>query len=226
MRSVCAIVIGALVTLGAAAPVHAQPSRFEWRGTERSVEIRGDYGSVRAVRSEDAQVHVVATPSDTRVKVEIRPTPEGVTFCAVSPGYDCGSTVGSGPMAAERRPRIDFEVRVPESTRFSASMIGGNVTVDRVGSDISVATIDGDVTIMLPQDPSVDFQVNTIRGSIESDFPISVGRRQVGLTLGPPLTDGPARWTVPQMVQGTIGSGGQAVHVVTVNGEVRLRLRP
>ena len=126
----------------------------------------------------------------------------------------------SGPR--RNRSRVDFEVQVPDETAFSASLIAGDISVDGVRQEINLATIDGDMTIALPAGVGVDLDLNQISGALDSDFPLKVSAGRLPVTLMSPVRDRTAPPPPPQIVQAVIGRGGQGVHLVTINGNVRL----
>ena len=64
----------------------------------------------------------------------------------------------------------------------------------------------GSVTVALPADASTDVKVTTVNGGISTAFPISVSGK-----------------VDPRRLNGTIGAGGRAIEIETVNGSVTLR---
>jgi hypothetical protein len=170
------------------------------------VEVQVIAGSLKATRSEDADVHVEAVSSDPAVQVEVQETQSGVRVCMKIDGIGCGSRQGQRSNR-DRDISIDVAVRIPDDVSFSGTMVSGDIDVEGLASGINLTTVSGDATIALPAGAGADFTANTISGRVESDFPLDASRRSFG----------------PQAVRATIGSGGQQVHAVTVSGNIRLR---
>ena len=92
----------------------------------------------------------------------------------------------------------------------SASTVNGSVRL-RIGSAawdgrLEARTVNGSVTVEMPQPSDLDVEAGTLNGSISSDFP---------LTLQGKMS--------PQRIKGTIGKGGRQLRLETVNGDVQLR---
>ena len=81
----------------------------------------------------------------------------------------------------------------------------GNAIADWSGS-VSFETVNGGITLELPDDLSADVKGETVNGSIETDFPLAVKGRFSSRRLS-----------------GTIGAGGRELRLATVNGSIRLR---
>jgi hypothetical protein len=91
-----------------------------------------------------------------------------------------------------------------------AATVNGNVTA-RMSSlqgtdDMEFKTVNGSVTIIVPARFDADFRFDTVHGSIDSDFPLTVTGR-----FG------------PRHARGTIGNGGRDVSASAVNGSIELR---
>jgi DUF4097 and DUF4098 domain-containing protein YvlB len=92
----------------------------------------------------------------------------------------------------------------------SATTVNGSVRL-RIGSAawegrLEARTVNGSVTVEMPQPTDLDVEASTLNGSISSDFP---------LTLQGKMS--------PQRIKGTIGKGGRQLRLETVNGDVQLR---
>jgi DUF4097 and DUF4098 domain-containing protein YvlB len=74
------------------------------------------------------------------------------------------------------------------------------------GRQLEVSTRNGGVTLSVPQNYSAHVQTETVHGSVNSDFPVTV--------------TGHIR---PRMLDVNLGSGGPLIHVSTMNGGVRLQ---
>ncbi len=215
------------------------------RNTRGSVTVEpatGDSLQVSAVKtyrsSDTASVRLVAVPYDG-----------GVAVCAVW-GRDRGCGPGHGDIEM-RRPRhndvaVDFTVRLPRSAGLGATtMVGdvhvtgargplvihtmsgdvdvatakGPVKVESMNGDVrvrveafgdtggvSASTINGSVTAELPAQLDADVEATTVNGSITTDYPLTVNGKFAGRNM-----------------KGTLGRGGREVHLVTVNGSIRMK---
>jgi hypothetical protein len=165
----------------------------------------------------------------------------------------CVETCDADRRGRGRGDRVDFVARVPEGVRFNGSLIDGAIDVDQLASDVSVATIDGDVHVStvkgyranattingnvvfdLADDEDADFYANTIGGEIESDFPLVLDGRWSSPPGGRSSRRGPRMWSTgllggpgrpPQVVQATLGQGGPELRATTIGGDIRLRRR-
>jgi hypothetical protein len=184
------------------------------------------------------------------VRLEIVQHADGVTICAMYPSADgrpneCQPGSGGRMNVRDNDVTVDFTVRVPAGVRFAGRTVNGDVAVDRLGGPVSIRTVNGDaefsttaygdaqtvngsvraslgstgwsdslsfksvngsVSVDLPADASTDLRVTTVNGRISTAFPISVSG-----TVN------------PRRLNGTIGSGGRALEIETVNGSVTLR---
>ena len=222
------------------APASGQTEEIVWRGSvapDDAVEIFGVNGAVRAVPSDDDQVHVEATLHGRRsapetVRVEVVEHEGGVTVCAVYPTpedarreNDCRPGGGSRHVE-DNDVEVDFVVRMPAGVHLRAHTVNGDVDIEGLRGDAEGTTVNGDVSIEttgfvhaattvnggilveVPEGLEADFRASTVNGTIESDFPILVSGR-VG----------------PREMRGTIGGGGRELEVSTVNGNIRIRRR-
>lgn len=185
------------------------------------------------------------------VKIEVVPGGDGVTICAVYPGRRGGEANECLPGGRGHNnnrnndTQVDFTVHVPRGVRFAGSTVNGDVTAESLQSDVSGHTVNGDVevstsgyaegssvnggvravlgradwsgslefssvngsvTVVLPGDVAADVTASTVNGSIDTDFPLTVQGRFSSRHL-----------------RGTIGGGGRALRLETVNGSIRLK---
>jgi hypothetical protein len=75
------------------------------------------------------------------------------------------------------------------------------------GAGLDAETVNGPVTLTVPDDYNADLQTGTVNGPFTSDIPIT-------MTI---------RGRVGRPFNGTLGQGGPPIRVVTVNGPVRIR---
>jgi len=254
-----------LATLGplviAAALPLARPAatqgEFHWKGqlaAGKTIEIKGVNGDVSAVAgSGEVEVTAVkhARNSDPdEVKIEVVPSEEGVTICAVYPSdgrrdNTCEAGDHGHMNTHDNDVRVNFTVRVPAGVRFAGHTVNGEVDAANLSGDVEAHTVNGSIRVTT----SGSAEASTVNGSITA----SVGRAQWtdalefhtvngGITLELPAnvstevrastvngnieTDFPLTVTGrlgPRRVTGTIGSGGRRLALETVNGSIRLR---
>jgi len=144
--------------------------------------------------------------NDVTVRFTVR-VPAGVTFV--------GKTV-NGEVEANRLSGDVFVSTVNGSVEFSttglgrASTVNGSIRGEMGRADwsdtLAMKTVNGSITLTLPQTLSTDVRATTVNGDINADFPITVqGRIQ------------------RRKLEGTIGGGGRTLALDTVNGSITLR---
>lgn len=146
--------------------------------------------------------------NDVNVKFTVR-VPQGVRFV--------GHTVNGDVTAASLNAPVSLRT-VNGSIEFSTSAYGDASTVNgsikgamasAVWSDaLEFKTVNGGITLDLPQDLSTDVRATTVNGDITTDFPLTVSGR-----FG------------PRRLNGTVGAGGRNLELETVNGSISLRRR-
>ena len=224
------------------------PRQWVWirniNGSVTVVPATGDSLEVTAVktyrRSDPASVRLVAVPYDG-----------GVSICAVwqnSGGCEPGGEGVKLKHGSARRNdvAVEFTVRLPRRVRVGATTVNGGVHVTGASAPIVASTVSGDVdaetsagpvsavsvnggvrarmrtfgdtgavslftvngpvTAELPPQLDADVEATTINGSINTDYPLGVTGKYVSHKL-----------------KGTLGGGGRAVHITTVNGSITLK---
>ena len=189
------------------------------------------------------------------VEIKVVEHGDGVTICAVYPNQSGeGCDLNSRNSGRSRNGNyenndvaVEFTVRVPSGVHFvghtvngdarasgitgdaEVSTVNGSVLVEAAGNaeghtvngdvevsmgrtdpegPINVETVNGNVIVTLAGTPNLDVRARTTNGDIETDFPLTVKGR-----FG------------PRTLTGTIGSGGKALTLGTVNGDIRIRRR-
>lgn len=132
------------------------------------------------------------------------------------------------------------EIRVHDvNGTFSIHSVNGGITMDRISGsgtarsvngpikvafsrnpagDSSFGTVNGSVTLRFPKDLSADFQFRTFSGSIDSDFAVLAD------SAAPQANrHGTAFYFRTNAVAGgRVGSGGPAVRVENLNGDIHI----
>jgi DUF4097 and DUF4098 domain-containing protein YvlB len=243
--------------LALAARTAAAQDQFHWKGrivAGETIEIKGVNGDVSAVAgSGDVEVTAVkharrSDPDD--VKIEVVPSEDGVTICAVYPSdgrreNTCEPGDHNHMNVRDNDVRVDFTVRVPAGVRFRGTTVNGGVEAANLSSDVDATTVNGSIRIATSGyaeartvngsivasigratwSDALDFA--TVNGSITLDLPANLSTDVRASTVnGEIVTDFPLTVTGrlgPRRLNGTIGSGGRRLDLATVNGSIRLR---
>jgi hypothetical protein len=184
------------VTICAVYPTPTRSSRRRSRGTEGPNECRpGDEGQMN-VRDNDVRV-------DFTVRV-----PADVRFVGRSVNGEVRATALRSDIEA-----ITVNGRITVSTTgiASAESVNGSIEASlgaqKWSEPLDYRTVNGGITLNLPQGVAAELRAETMNGGITSDFPIAI---QSSRRRGKRIT-------------GSIGSGGRELHISTVNGGIRLR---
>lgn len=146
--------------------------------------------------------------NDVRVDFTVR-VPRGVKLIA--------RTVNGGITANDLTGEVDGHtvngsVHLTTSGVARASTVNGSIEVDlgrAIWEDLlEFETVNGSITVTLPEDTNAEVNASTVTGSISSDFPLTI-RGRFG----------------PKRLSGTIGNGGRELSLGTVNGNIELRKR-
>jgi len=262
-RTWARLAAGACVALAwSGAGIGAQEP-FEWNGRLArggTLEVKGISGSIRAEPTSGSSAVVVAEKTGRRGdfdQVEIRVVKHGddVTICAVhgdaDGGDDCSGR-GSTRRGLFRRDRsihvsVDFVVKLPAGTPLKAELISGDVDVRGVESDVTAATVSGDITIStsgLARAHAVsgsldvamgatewdELDFNTVSGDITLRLPEATAADLEFQSVSGDLTSDfdlrltgriGRRWP-GQPLRAKLGEGGRAITLRTVSGDVRL----
>lgn len=246
-----------LTALLLAAPLAGQD--FHWTGTlaaGKRIEIRGINGDITASLATGNQIVVdakkTAHKSDPEtVKIEVVPSDEGVTICAVYPAgrharHDNTCEPGNNNQDTENNDvTVDFTVKVPAGVLFTGSTVNGDVEATGLKSDADLSTVNGGIRAST----SGFVEATTVNGSIEAEMGradwtgnASFTTVNGGVTLTLPATfsaeikaetvngdlesDFPLTISGkfgPRHLRGTIGNGGRKLSLTTVNGSIRLK---
>jgi putative adhesin len=143
--------------------------------------------------------------NDTVVHFDVR-VPYGVNFIGRTVN---GEVSGESLQGDAEGHTVNGSVRLATTGLAVANTVNGSVNVTMGRADwpngASFNTVNGGITLTLPSYVNAELRADTLNGSIESDFPITV-TGQVS----------------PRRVHGTIGSGGRELNLKTVNGSIKL----
>lgn len=186
------------------------------------------------------------------VRVELVEHRDGLTVCAVYPTPENARRENRcapgdrGQMNTHRNDvQVDFVVFVPAGVPFIGRTVNGALEANDLESDVQLTTVNGDVQVSTTGfaeattvNGSIDaamgaidlrngLSFKTVNGSIELDLPNDVDADIDAEWLNGGLeSDLPIR-LVGRMgrhsARGTIGDGGPAIEINTVNGSIRIR---
>jgi Toastrack DUF4097 len=184
------------------------------------------------------------------VKFEVVEHAGGVTICAMYPSPDakpnvCQPGTGGRMNTRDNDVNVEFHVRVPAGVNFVGRTVNGGVEATGLDADAEVTTVNGGIKveaagvvrantvngslnarmgradwtgalelktvnggidIELPGDAAADVRASTVNGDISTDFPLTVKGR-----------------FSRRSIAGTIGGGGRALELETVNGGIQIR---
>ena len=163
------------------------------RGDRRNVCAPGTGGRMN-VRNND-------------VKVEFRVlVPAGLTLVTRNVNGDVTALNLKGNVIAKT---VNGDVEIGTEGGAEAETVNGSIEAAvgmMNGSEgLSFETVNGQITLRMPQGINADFSGGTVNGSISSDFPLTIRGRQG-----------------PRSFSGVLGTGGPRIRLTTVNGSIRL----
>lgn len=144
--------------------------------------------------------------NDVTVEFTVR-VPAGVRLVAAS----VNGELEARDLASEAvLSTVNGSVDVSTTGLARASTVNGSIeaVVGRADwtGDLEFTTVNGSITIELPEGLGAELEAQTVNGEISSDFPLTVSGR-----------------LSPRRLRGTIGEGGRRLRLTTVNGAIRLR---
>ena len=241
-------------------PTPQRPGQdFQWRGhlaAGQTVTIRGVNGDIRALPASGGDVEVTAVKrarhSDPdEVKIEVVPSGDGVTICAVYPGRyhgeenECLPGGGGRNNSRDNDTQVDFTVHATGGVNFDGGTVNGDVTADSVAGNVAAHSVNGDVDIATRgyaegssvngsvraalgrADWSGTLEFSSVNGGVTVVLPANVAADVTASTVNGSIdTDFPltvqGRFSSKHL-RGTIGTGGRDLKLDTVNGSIRLK---
>jgi hypothetical protein len=172
-------VAAAAMLLVSAASAADQGREFHWSGKlspDQLLEIKNINGDIDAKLASGDEAQVTAEksgPQADQVKIEVVPSRDGVTICAVYPSgiFGGGSSRSCESGGRERsnnvhgdRTKVHFTVLVPRRVRFSGSNVNGNINADDLRGEVRANTVNGSVRVSTAEWA----EVNTVNGSVHA----------------------------------------------------------
>ena len=144
--------------------------------------------------------------NDVQVNFTVQ-VPDGVRLVA--------TTVNGGIEAGDLRAdamatTVNGDIRIASTGTVKAKTVNGSIQASMGRADwsgtLDFNTVNGSITVRLPDDVNTDVSASTVNGSLETDFPLTVQ----------------GKFSMKKM-RGTIGSGGRDLDMETVNGSIHLK---
>lgn len=133
--------------------------------------------------------------------------PRGVHFVGTTVN---GGVHADGIEGQVRANTVNGSVEVSARGPVKANTVNGSIMASMSqanwSGDIEFETVNGSITVRLPENVSADVAASTVNGGLDTDFPLQVTGK-----FG------------PKKIRGTIGSGGRGLKLETVNGDIRLK---
>lgn len=143
---------------------------------------------------------------DVRVRFTVT-VPEGVRFEGATVN---GDIVATGLTADAEVTTVNGSVELQTAGEGRATTVNGAVDVKLGRTDgrggLQFTTVNGDVSVTVPDGLGAELEASTVNGSIETDFPVTV-RGKLG----------------KRHLRGQIGGGGRELRLETVNGDIAIR---
>jgi Toastrack DUF4097 len=190
---------------------HDDPSEVTIEVVEHSggVTICAVYPDVKGKKNECApgdQGHLSSRDNDVSVQFTVQ-VPAGVKLVASTVN---GDIEAGGLQAAARATTVNGDVKLSTSGEARATTVNGSIQASMGSADwngtLSFNTVNGNITVSLPEGVSTDVSAATVNGSMNTDFPLTIK----------------GRFSTKSM-HGTIGSGGRDLELETVNGSIHLK---
>jgi hypothetical protein len=164
---------------------------------------------------------------DTKVRFTVK-IPRGVR---VSAGTVNGEMRVRDLTADVRAGTVNGRVEVVNvGGPVKASTVNGGVEVTTRNGPVTATTVNGDIDVRMTElDGNGDMEFHTVNGSVTVETPSSLDARVSMETMhGSISSDYPVQLSGrfgPRHAEGTIGRGGREIEMHTVNGSIQLRKR-
>jgi putative adhesin len=185
------------------------------------------------------------------VTIQVVPHADGVTICAMYPSSDWGRPNECAPGSGGRMNvnnndvKVEFTLHVPAGVHFTGRTVNGEIEAASLAGDVEAHTVNGKINLSTTGWAAA----NTVNGSIVARLGQAAGSRPIefhtvnggidlelpaalNATLHASTVNGHISTDFPLMVHGkftgreisgSIGQGGPALSLRTVNGSIELR---
>ena len=149
--------------------------------------------------------HMSTHNNDVQVEFRVQ-VPAGVRFTGRTVNGDIRA---SGLKANAEAYTVNGSVKLSTNGTARATTVNGSIDAEMglpAGDDLEFESVNGGITLTMPEASGAAVHASTVNGDIRTDFPLTVTGK-----FG------------PRSVRGTIGKGGPELKLNTVNGSIRLR---
>jgi Putative adhesin len=227
---------------------------FHWAGVpggERTIEVWGLNGSIRATHSASESLIVEAVkrgnksdPDDVVIEADTIAT--GVRVCARYPRPSGAlNECGGDQQVKDNDVTVDFTIQVPPGARLVAHNVNGSIGAEDMQGPVEATTVNGGIDVVSTHrvtaatvNGSIDvtmgplawaepLEYTTTNGSVLLRLPASAGARlDASSANGDVVTELPLTASEQQdrhRVVGQLGKGGPRLRLETVNGNIEIR---
>jgi hypothetical protein len=164
-----------------------------WEAREMRCQEGGDY-RLNGVKKNDVAVRIVVELPHS-VPVEASTVNGGLQITGVSAPVNARTVNGKIAVITSAGP-------------VNAETVNGSIEAimeSLTSGDVRLTTVNGSVTAGLPRSINANIDAQTVNGRVETDFPVKISGK-----------------ISTRHLRGTIGTGGQTLKLVTVNGSIGL----
>ena len=218
---------------------------IEIKGVNGSIQATGSSGDqVEVVATRRGR-----RSDPDRVEIKTFEHEGGITVCALYPSTDSERpneclAGNKGRMNSKSNDvTVEFVVKVPAGVRVAAHTVNGAIEASGLSADVDAETVNGSVTVqtsgvarastvngsvqasMGRSDWSSDLEIKTVNGSIRVTLPSTASTTVEAETVNGSIvsafsvSDGTV---TRRRLKGTIGGGGRAMSLETVNGSIHI----
>jgi hypothetical protein len=210
----------------------AAEKRFDWKGklpAGGTVWVRDLKGSITVEASDRDTLHVEVIAKGNRsdpttVKIEVVPSANGVTICALWPGDAKCEADGRHSQKGRTEDDVDvsFRVLVPRGARIDARTVNGSIVARGLGAPATLTTVNGPLTLELASRVADgDIRLTTVNGSIDVVAPAGMNADVRANTVNGGVSVRGQRYR--RTAKATLGAGGRELVAETVNGSIEVR---
>lgn len=188
-------------------------SKEEARSRLREVKVNAERGSVRATGPKQWESGLFGHGQGWSVSYELFvPSRQDLTLRSVNGGIHVQDVRG-----AMKLETVNGGIDLKQvSGRVKGETVNGGVHVRLSGKkwegdELNVQTVNGGVTVEIPDAYNASLKAQTVNGGVSSEFP------------GATITKSGMFGVGPKTLEQRLGEGGKPIHLETVNGGVRVQ---
>ena len=220
------------------------PTQHVWiRNTNGPIEVVAATGDSLVIQAEKSW----RTSDPQSVQLVPVLTERGLTVCALWEARERRCNEGGDYRmngVKKNDVAVRFTVQLPRNVPVDVSTVNGGLEIDGVSAPVGAATVNGRIAVSTSTGPvnattvngsieanmqaltTGDVKLTTVNGSVSAGLPVKINANIDAETVnGRVQTDLPVKIVgkiSPRHLRGTIGNGGPALKLVTVNGSITL----